>query len=282
MEQRYGYVERLGDLLMKYPQSEKQFWSDLRPTGYSGLDEQLGGWRPGELTILASQHDWILPELNLQMIEAVAIKEMRPVLFIQVGTSIRHVVGTWLNRTQAYPWWRRTQNNEADLDESKLHDVAEAPIFLLDAHGYCINKLTQRIDAFAQADEGMGLIVIDGIDRLDIWEGMPDASLAARWASVSGALKSIAMRHRCPVIVNSGMQIYEKDETPIETALLRHLPHEGALAIAADQVLVLGTSDNMVSGEPVDLYSVYSRHQLLCSVQLRFDHKTGRWDEVAR
>ena len=60
----FGNFERLGDSLMMSSAAEEKLWSNLRSTGYSSLDQQLGGLRPGELVVIASQFDWMLPALN--------------------------------------------------------------------------------------------------------------------------------------------------------------------------------------------------------------------------
>lgn len=276
----FGNFERLGNLLMMSSAAEEKFWSNLRSTGYSSLDQQLGGLRPSELVVIASQFDWMLPALNLQMIETVAIKEQRPVLHIRVGHDIRASVGSWLKRKQAYPTWFKNKRNDQVPNLDQMAEILQAPIYMLDAHGYSMNSLAASIDSFAKGSEPLGLIVIEGIDRLDVWRDLPDISLAARWAVVSSELKSIAIQYDCPVVVNSAMQMYGHDGIQIEPALLRHLVHDGALASAADLVLVLESSNDVNLGVPVDLYSVYSRHDLWCRIQLRYEHETDRWLEV--
>lgn len=275
-----GNFERLSDLLAKSETVEAKFWSDLRPTGYTALDHQIGGLRAQELTVIASQQDWLLPDLILQMVETIASTDPRPVLHILVNTSRRSLIGMWCQRTEATCYWRTARFNDQVIDHEKLLNLKGSSIYCLDVQGCTMKYIINAIEAFAKNHKELALIYIQGIERIDVWNGFADASPAARWATVSSELKSIAFRHDCPVVIDCSIPFYESDETPIDLPTNRHLPHEGALACSADLVLMLEANQGVCQGEPADLYSIYSRHQLICRTELRYDHIKQRWSEA--
>lgn len=281
MDISLGYFESIGSLLEKSQLREERFWSDLRKTGYKHLDKTLGGFRPGELVVIGSQYNWLLPNLFLQMIETVAITEKLPVLHIRIGQDLRNLVGSWFKRTGANPAWRDSNQNSIEIDAGKTSELREAPIYVLDSHGFSLQFLENAIDSCAKGFKELGLIVIDGLEHLDIWSGIPDISLPARWAHVSSELASLALRHQCPVVVDSRVNSVEVDGSKVVLPTLRNFPHGSAIAASADHVMVLEAVDGVMSGEPSELYSVYSHNGILCSgMQLNFAYETGRWLEV--
>jgi replicative DNA helicase len=281
MDSSLGYFESIGDLLTNSQHREEQFWSDLRKTGYIHLDKTLGGFRPGELVVIGSQYNWLLPNLFLQMIETVAITEKRPVLYIRIGQNLRNLVGSWFKRTEANPAWRDSNRNSFEFDAGKTSEIRDAPIYVLDAHGFSLQFLQNAIDSCAKSFKELGLIVIDGLEHLDIWSGISDISVPARWAHVSSELASLASRHQCPVVVDSSVNSIEADGSKVVLPTIRHFPNGSAIAASADHVLVLEAVDGVMSGEPAELYSVYSHNGILCSgMQLNFAYETGRWLEV--
>lgn len=282
MDHSIGYFETLKDLLDKSQMREEFFWSDIRKTGFKQLDKDLGGLRPGELVVIASEQDWLLPGLFLQMIDNVAIKEQRPVLHIRIGKDVRSLVGSWYKRTEADKGWHEDRNNIGEPDSHKLSEYAEAPIYVLDAHGYSFQNISHAINACAKSVNPIGLIVIDGLKHLNVWAGLPDISLEARWADISQELKSLAITYQCPVLVDEHVNAHEKDGTRVEVATLRNLSHGAAIATSADHVLILEAVDGMVSGEPADLYSAYSHNGMSCRwMPLRYEYERDRWVEVA-
>ena len=281
MAYMFGNFERLGDLLMRYSVAEERLWSNLRSTGYDSLDEQIGGLRPGELVVLASKYDWMLPAFNLQMIEAVAIRDQNPVLHIRVGHDIRLTVGSWLMRKQLDFAWHQSKCNNQAPDLERMEEIIKAPIYMLDAHGYSMRDLSRSINSFSEGSEQFGLIVVEGIDRLATLRDLPNTPQAARYAFVLSELKDLAKNHACPVVTNCNLQqvFQERDATRVRMDF-EQLVHDGALASAADLVLVLETTDCIALGKPVDLHSVYSRHDFLPRIHLRYDYKTDRWLEL--
>lgn len=281
MDSSLGYFESIGDLLNNSPHREERFWSDIRMTGFQELDKSLGGFRAGELVVVGSQFDWLIPGIFLQMIETVAITEQRPVLHIRVGRNLRTLVGSWLKRTGADPEWRESCKNAAQPDSEKVSELSGAPLYVLDAHGYSCQNLFNAIDSCAKSIKPLGMIVIDGLEHLNIWTGIPETSLPARWADVSYELKFLASRHQCPVIVDSRINSCEPDGTKIEMPKLQHFPHGSAIASSADHVLVLEAVNGVMTGEPASLYSAYSHTGLECHwMQLRYEHDSDRWVEV--
>lgn len=277
-----GYFESLGDALKMSTSRERRFWADVRKTGYQQLDEGIGGLRPNELYIFASQHDWLLPGLFLQLIENVAIREGRPVLHIRIGADLRSLVGSWLKRTGSDPAWCKDRHNLDEINQELVAEHINAPIYVFDAHGYSCEKIMAAIESCAKSIKAIGLIVIDGIDRLDIWTRISGNSIAERWASVSSELKNLALTHQCPVVVDSRIKRIEPDGTVIELPGIGDLPHGSAIATSADYVFVLEAVAGVFGGEPSDLYPVYSRTGLFCRrIPFRYEYDRCRWVEIA-
>lgn len=284
---RLDDVKRLGDLLENFTEDEARFLSDFRTTGYTAIDT-CGGLRSGDLILVASCCDFHYPDFSLQLIESVAIKERFSVLHIRVGKDVLSLVCTWLCRTQAYEWCLPFRRNDGVSDATKHTVQSEAPIYVLDAHGYTFEELELSVNTFAKYNKSgnpLGLIVIDSIEELNIWGTPSEASKAARWANISSNLKFMAEAHRCPVVANVWLPYLDEEGSVISSPGLRHLPNDGALACSADVVWAFNTSQADQSwadkNVPTYVYTIYDRRRLYPGhLKLRYEGSTCRWIEV--
>ncbi len=85
MEQRFGIFERLDNVMKRTAIIEMLFWESTIPSGLNGFDTKVGGFRPGELVVLASEEGWLRPKLTQVFIESCAIRHNLPVVVVRLG-----------------------------------------------------------------------------------------------------------------------------------------------------------------------------------------------------
>jgi len=264
MTQSSGIFEKLNEAMERTAAMEPVFLDSALPSGLPELDASMGGFRPGELIVLASEEIWAHDRLTKVFVESAAIKNKRPVAVIRLGHGIRDWCTSIFKSPQSEAW-------------------AQAPIYITEPKtGIAIQNLVQEVEQLAREAGPLGLIVIDGIDHLNIWA---DTQFSANnpggsWASVSSALKWLAINQKCPVIVETRIQNRHTENGHIPEPWLRDLAYEGALANGADLVLMLQDFACSEKGHTVSLRSAYCRSGLGVWIDLYCTHETQLWQEI--
>ena len=264
MTQSSGIYETLNEAMERTAAMEPLFWDLALPSGLPGLDASMGGFRPGELVVLASEEIWAHDRLTKVFVESAAIKNKRTVAVIRLGHGIRDWCTSIFKSPQSEDW-------------------AQAPIYITEPKtGIAIQNLVQEVEQLARTVGPLGLIVIDGIDHLNIWA---DRQFSADnpgggWASVSSALKHLAINQKCPVIIETRIQNRHPENGHIPEPGLIDLAYEGALANSADLVLMLQDFACSEKGHKVSLRSAYCRSGLGAWIDLHCTYETHLWQEI--
>lgn len=264
MAQGTGIFEPINEAMKRLAAFEPLFWDSVLPSGLAGLDARMGGFRPGELIILASEENWAHDRLTKVFIESAAIKNKSPVAVVRLGHGIRDWCAPIFKSPQSEAW-------------------AQAPIYITEPRtGVAIQILVQEIEQLARAVGSLGLIVIDGIDHLNVWADSQfnAENPGASWAAVSSALKWLANNHQCPVIVETSIQNKQPENGHLSEPGLRDLAYEGALANSADLVLMLHDFVCTENGHTASLRSSYCRSGLGVWIDLCSTYETQTWQEI--
>lgn len=171
------------------------------PTGYTDLDELLGGSQPEAFTVLGARPSAGKTAFALGAAGHAAIEHHTPVLLfsLEMGklelttrliASEAQVDSKRLARGLASPrdWERIT---------AAVGRISDAPLVIDDDPGLTINKLRAKARRFAQKYGQPGLIVIDYI-QLMTGRGSAE-NRQVELAEVSRGLKILARELRCPV-----------------------------------------------------------------------------------
>ncbi len=284
MKQGLGIFEKLGDRMRSVAAMENLFWESAIPTGILGLDERIGGFRPGELIVLASEQPWLHMSLMQLFIESVAIKQQRPVAVIRNGQNLRDYCRSCFLSNDAVPWsWGMQPVSGGEPDWSKLQDIVDAPIYITQPpHSIGIDYLLKEADKLSGAVGQLGLVVIDGIDYINVWSQC-DAGAgnpASSWAMISSALKQMATHLKCPIVVDTRIINRQPESGYLTHPGLRDLPYEGALSNSADLVLLLQDFSYLQNGMRARLETRFSRNGLLASAEFDYQSENNAWIEL--
>jgi replicative DNA helicase len=184
--------------------------------------------------------------LALSIVEHVAIREDLPVavfclasctseLKMRLASSISgiclHDIKT--NQISTEDWHCLNSANKT-LEGSKLHISGHTRLSL--------NELSERVRRLASEHGKLGLIVVDDLEHTHFISAKRGKALASELDALSHALKSLAHKHCCPVIVTTQlgrrMEI-RRDKRP----RLKDLRAGGRLEQAADLIISVYRDD---------------------------------------
>lgn len=284
MTQNLGIFEKLSDTMQRVATMEIRFWESVIPTGLSGIDQRTGGFRSADLVILASEQPWLHASLTQVFVESVAVKQRLPVVVIRLGHDLRNYCEQAFKAKESVQWaWGTKLGENKEPDWPKLTALTEAPIYITQPlPGADIDYLFQEVEKFAESIGQLGLIVIEGIERLNIWAKATSSitNPGERWASVSANLKQLATYLKCPLVVDVRIDNQRPDDGHLTNPGLSDLPYEGALANCADLVLMLQDFSYLREGTRACLETRFSRTGLVARTELDYLSELGTWVEV--
>ncbi len=284
MTQNLGIFEKLSDTMQRVATMEIRFWESVIPTGLSGIDRKIGGFRSADLVILASEQSWMHASLTQVFVESVAVKQRLPVVVIRLGHDLRNYCEQVFKAKGAMQWaWGTKLGENKEPDWSRLTALTEARIYITQPlPGADIDYLFQEVEKLAESIGQLGLIVIEGIERLNIWAKATSSitNPGERWASVSANLKQLAAYLKCPLVVDVRIDNQRPDDGHLTNPGLSDLPYEGALANCADLVLMLQDFSYLREGTRACLETRFSRTGLVACTELDYLSELGTWVEV--
>lgn len=285
MTRDLGIFEPLAERMRKTAAKEILFWESVIPSGIAALDAQIGGLRPGELTLLASEDAFINSQISQVLIESVAVTHQLPVIVVLVGTDVREFNAQLFRRKDSRSRsWGGNNRSIAEPEWAELQQLMAAPIYVSQpVPGVGIDYIDEEIEKLVSALGQVGLIVIDGIDHLNIWANPQYRSEnpGASWAAVSAQAKWMALRHRCPVVIDTRILNTSPDTGHLHHATLRDFPYQGALANSTDLVCILEGFSYLQQGRAFQLRTAFSRNGLYAQIDLHHDEKEDRIVEAS-
>lgn len=285
MNQDLLCIETLGESMRRTVAQESLFWESAIPSGIGELDAQTGGLRPGELTLLASEDAFITSKIAQKFIESVAIVQKLPVIVICAGSGLREFCGQLIRGGDSKNrQWGRSPRNIAEPDWENLKRLTEAPIYVtqpIPSAG--IDFIDQEIEKLVGVLGNVGLIVIEGIEHLNIWANPEYRSEnpGASWAAVSAKAKWMALMHRCPVILDARVVNNCPETGHLANPTVIDLPYQGALANSADIAYFFEKFSYMKQGRAFQLRTAFSRNGLYALMDLFHNEETDQIVEAS-
>ena len=237
-----GTVRTMGDILRKTFQQIE----DIRDrksrllglsTGYYEIDDLTSGLQDGQLYIVAGRPSMGKTSLAMSMVENVALKEQKPVLFFSLEMAATQVSQAMLcsHARVDSSLLRSGRVSEEDYQRLVLAAGAlhEAKILIDDPGDISILELRARA-RLMKAREGIRLVVVDCLQKI----GAPGETRQECLALVSSQLKALAMELGLPVVALAQLNRsaeWRKDHRPI----LSDLGESEAVEEAADAVFLL-------------------------------------------
>lgn len=211
------------------------------PTGLPDLNEMIGGFKRGEMFVLAARPSIGKTSLGLNFMCHVALKENRAVAMFSLEMTVDQIA-------------RRLICGEADISEKEIYKKTVKPVEL--------TRLTQAANTFKnskifvdatpslaigqlrakarrlKARHNIELIVIDYLQLMKADKGID--SRQQEVAEISNGIKALAKELDLPVIVLAQLnREVEKSSGQSSTPKLSHLRESGAIEQDADIVVFL-------------------------------------------
>jgi len=217
------------------------------PTGFTGLDNILGGFQKSDLIILASRPSMGKSSLALNIASYVAISKNIPVGIFSLEMSRDQVVDRLIATQANVDLWRlrtgKLSGEGEDDDFSRIRQsldiLDKAPIYIDDTPS--LNILQMRAMARRlQAQKDLGLIIID---YLQLMQPRNASDSAVRQVTeISRSLKILARELNVPVLAISQLSRAVEQRSP-QIPRLSDLRESGSLEQDADVVLFIYRED---------------------------------------
>lgn len=209
-------------------------------TGFTQLDNMLGGLQKSDLIILAARPSVGKTSLALDIARHVALKTNLPVGMFSLEMSKEQLVDRLLVAQADIDLWKmRTGRLKDDDDFQRIGHamglLSEAPIFIDDSASANIMEIRTKARRLQSEHKGLGLIVID---YLQLMEGRNSENRTQEISEITRGLKSIARELNVPVLALSQLSRQVEQERP-PIPKLAHLRESGSIEQDADVVLFI-------------------------------------------
>ena len=233
------------------------------PSGYTDLDELLGGMQKSDLIILAARPSCGKTSLALDIARHAAIKAKAPVGLFSLEMSKEQLVDRLLCAEANVNLWNMRTGHLSETGENDdfsrighaLGTLAEAPIFIDDSANANIMEIRTKARRL-QMERGLSMLIIDYLQLMES-RGNSD-NRVQEISEISRGLKSIARELNIPVIALSQLSRAVELQKP-SIPRLAHLRESGSIEQDADIVLFIYRKASDRNYRPEDL-SPEERH----------------------
>ena len=240
-EMNNAYVD-LGSALTSLLERHDNPTSDRIGSGFPRLDEYMGGFVPGELIVLASRPSMGRNPVLIRMIDEVALEHRQTVLVASTDYDVDRFCQYGIG--SQFPWFGlRDRIRRSDLEDKHrkylsylVEKYKASPIVVVDRAGLSVKQISAQAEAIRINVGPLGLIVVTNGDALNLQKF--GTSRYDQLLGLSKALKKLAQRHGCTVLVESEVsRRLEKRKRKNMRPLPSDLCCRGALAKYADKLL---------------------------------------------
>lgn len=248
-------------------------------TGFSDLDNYLGGLQKSDLIILAARPSLGKTTLAFDIARHASLKEKAPVGVFSLEMSHDQLIDRLIAAQAGVDLWRmrtgRLSNEGEDNDFTKIQEamgiLSEAPIFIDDSASS--NVLQMRTMARRlQGEYGLGLLVID---YLQLMQGTGRSEGRTQEVSeISRSLKNLARELNVPILAISQLS-RAPEARPDQMPRLSDLRESGSIEQDADVVLFIYREDRVKKETErkniADIFIAKHRNGPTGKVELYFD-----------
>ncbi|MFN3486755.1 MAG: replicative DNA helicase, partial [Planctomycetota bacterium] len=246
-----GTVRKMTDILHETFQKIQDFHDRKGrllgiPTGFYELDDLLSGLQPGQLYIIAGRPSMGKTSLAMSIIENVALREQKRVLFFSLEMAAEQIAQQMLCSHTRVPSHLLRTGKISEEDYSRLllaaGTLGEARIYIDDSADLSALEVRTRARRM-KAKEGLDLVVVDYLQKMHARQGnRAPESRQLEIAMISSNLKSMAKELGVPVLALAQLNRApegREDRKP----MLSDLRESGAIEQDADAVMLLYRED---------------------------------------
>lgn len=219
-------------------------------SGLPELDEVTGGFKPGQMIIVAARPGIGKSTLAIDFLRQCAIVQRIPAAFFSLEMSKEEIFSKIISAQCLIPLNRvrnKTMNNEDWESLKNQHNIiANAPIVIDDTPENTVFAIKTKARKLAQSKESLGLIIIDYLQLLS--SGQKVESRQIEVAEFSRQIKILAKHLQVPIIALSQLNRASEARANKRPAI-SDLRESGALEQDADMVILLHREDAYAPGE---------------------------------
>ena len=210
------------------------------PSGFPELDEILGGFQPGTMTIIAARPSQGKSALALSLAHHAAIERQMPVLLFSLEMSNSELIQRLMSmdarvNSQRMRFGEMRDDDWQRIVQSVAH-MKDAPIILDDSTDVTIGEIRGKARRAAQRFGGLSMVVVDYVQLMTGRQGAENRQLEV--AEISRGLKLLSKEVNCPVValaqLNRGVE-QRMDKRP----MLSDLRDSGSLEQDSDVVMFI-------------------------------------------
>ncbi len=214
--------------------------SQVRKTGFPEIDEAIGGFRAGELIVLASRPSMGKTAVSMVIVGDVALNQNFPVAVF----SMKHDKATYAQRlVKTLIEYRLSNEKPADYSEreNELTDeikrkIKSAQIYVDDTPSLNIKNLVNRCQTLLLSFGQLGVVIVDNFEMMSPDLNQSNKSIYA--TDVSKELRKLAKEINCPVLITTTLS-RRLENRKFKQPILSDLKQGGAIGKYADRLLFL-------------------------------------------
>jgi replicative DNA helicase len=246
-------------------------------SGFTALDAMTGGFRPGDLIILAGRPSMGKTALALNIAQAVAENQHVPVGMFSAEMSdddlTNRLISSKADLDSSYLRTGRMSDGEWQRTLDAIHQLGEARIFIEDTAAIPISQLRSKARRLHHR-EGLGLLIVD---YLQLLKGPGIDNRVQEVSAIARGLKEVARELAVPLLALAQLS-RQNEQRPNHHPMLSDLRDSGEIEQCADLVLFLHREVvyNPETGDPrgADVIIAKHRNGPTGTVSLSFDKPT--------
>ena len=261
------------------------------PTGFTDLDNVVGGFHKGDLVILAARPSLGKTSLAMNIARNAAMKEKIPVGIFSLEMSKHDIIDRLIAVEAKVDLWKmRTGNLSKDGPDSDFSRIAEAlsslsemQIYVDDAPSPSVMQM-RTMARRLQAEHGLGLLVIDYLQLIQ--PKTNSDNMVQQVTEISRGLKGIARELDVPVLALS--QLSRAVEQRGGYPRLADLRESGSIEQDADLVMFIYREDRDKgkenSNKPNVAKIIVAKHRNgpIGEAELYFNEKFTSFDDLEK
>lgn len=254
-------------------------------TGYKWLDYRLGGFKRGDLVILAARPSMGKTAMALNFSQNVA-KKWRNVAIFSLEMSKEQLTDRLIAAAMGVDSWKLAKWQLSEDDFAKMGDALEtlskSKIYLDDSPAWewlmSIKSKARRL----KMESGLDLIVIDYLQLMSNGNSM---NRVQEVSEISRGLKSLARELDVPVIALSQLS-RALEARPDKRPVMSDLRESGSIEQDADIIMMLYRDDyyNEFSEKPgtTDILIRKNRNWPIGNIELKFEKNQQKFYEIEK
>lgn len=214
--------------------------SKIRKTGFLAIDDAIGGFRAGELIVLASRPSMGKTSISMITVGDVAINQKLPVAVFSMKHDkekyAQRLITKLVNHRQSTEKSAGSTERKNKLITEISTEIKSAQIYVDDSPSLSLKSLVRHCHELVLECGQLGLVVIDGFELMSPDPKCSDKVMNA--ISTSKKLRQLAKEMNCPVLITTILS-RRLEHRKFKQPILSDLKLDGALSKYADRLLFL-------------------------------------------